>query len=167
MAGETFKMSDFEILRLAEDNLTWASNLLKDRWGSTRIVSRGRVYQADTLPGFVAFRDGTPVGLATYNLSAGECEIITLDSIIERAGVAMNLINAIKDVATRHKCRRMFVIATNDNMAALHFYQKRGFNFWTVYPDSINKSRQLKPEIPMLGNDDIPIRDEIELQMML
>jgi ribosomal protein S18 acetylase RimI-like enzyme len=160
-------MGDFEILRLAEDNLTWASNLLKDRWGSTKIISRGRAYQADTLPGFVAYRDGTPVGLATYNLSGGECEIITLDSILERAGVGTNLIDAIKDVATRHKCRRMWLITTNDNTAALHYYQKRGFSLKSVYPDAISKSRQLKPEIPNLGNDDIPIRDEIELEMML
>jgi hypothetical protein len=29
------------------------------------------------------------------------------------------------------------------------------------------KSRQLKPEIPLTGNDGIPLRDEIELEMLL
>jgi ribosomal protein S18 acetylase RimI-like enzyme len=160
-------MSEFEFFRLAEDNITWAANLLKERWGSTRIVSRGRVYQADTIPGFVAYRDGTPTGLVTYNLSGDECEIVSLDSILERAGAATGMIEAVKAVAIRHKCRRIWLITTNDNTPALRFYQKRGFNLRAVYPDAINRSRQLKPEIPLLGNDDIPIRDEIELEMIL
>jgi GNAT superfamily N-acetyltransferase len=160
-------MSDIEISRLAETNLTWATNLLRDRWGSTRVVSRGRVYQADTLPGFVAFRDGTPVGLVTYNLNNDECELVTLDSVLEKAGVGTNLIESVKATAIRLKCRRLWLITTNDNTAALIFYQKRGFNLRAVYPDAINKSRHLKPEIPMLGNDSIPIRDELELEMML
>jgi GNAT superfamily N-acetyltransferase len=160
-------MSDIEISRLAEDNLTWATNLLRDRWGSTLVVSRGRVYQADTLPGFVAFRDGTPVGLITYNLNGDECELVTLDSVLEKAGVGASLIESVKATAIRLKCRRLWLITTNDNTAALIFYQKRGFNLRAVYPDAINKSRHLKPEIPRIGNDGIPIRDEIELEMML
>ena len=160
-------MSEIEISRLADDHYTWATNLIRDRWGSTRVVSRGRVYQADALPGFVATRDGVPVGLVTYNMSADECEIVTLDSVMERAGVASNLIEAVKGLAARHKCRRLWLITTNDNTAAIRFYQKRGFNLRNVYPDAITKSRQLKPEIPMLGIDNIPIRDEIELDMSL
>jgi len=160
-------MSEFEITRLAEDNHPWASNLIRDRWGSTRVISCGRVFQADTLPGFVATCDGTPVGLVTYNLSADECEIITLDSIMERAGAGTSLIEAVKVVAVRHKCRRIWLVTTNDNTAALRFYQKRGFNLKIVYPEAITKARTLKPEIPKLGIDDIPIRDEIELEMML
>jgi hypothetical protein len=31
----------------------------------------------------------------------------------------------------------------------------------------MEKSRLLKPEIPLIGNDGIPIRDEIELEMIL
>jgi GNAT superfamily N-acetyltransferase len=160
-------MSDFEISRLAEENHSWASNLIKERWGSTRVVTRGRVYQADTLPGFVANCNGARAGLVTYNLSADECEIITLDSIREGAGVGTGLIEAVKEIAIRHKCRRLLIVTTNDNTAALRFYQKRGFKLRAVYPEAIAKSRQLKPEIPLLGIDDIPIRDEIELEMIL
>ena len=36
-----------------------------------------------------------------------------------------------------------------------------------VYPDAVENSRQLKPEIPLVGNDGIPIRDEIELEKLL
>jgi hypothetical protein len=31
----------------------------------------------------------------------------------------------------------------------------------------VARSRQIKPEIPLTGSDGIPIRDEIELEMLL
>jgi GNAT superfamily N-acetyltransferase len=160
-------MSDIEICRLSDNHHSWASNLLKERWGSTRMVSRGRVFQADILPGFVAVSNGAPSGLVTYNLIDAECEIVTLDSILEKTGVGSGLIEAVKQVAIRHKCRRLWLITTNDNTAALRFYQKHGFKLKAVHPDAITRSRQLKPEIPEQGFDDIPIRDEIELEMTL
>jgi hypothetical protein len=52
-------------------------------------------------------------------------------------------------------------------MAALRFYQKKGFVLVALYPNAIEESRRLKPEIPLLGNDGIPIRDEIEFELIL
>lgn len=36
-----------------------------------------------------------------------------------------------------------------------------------VYPNAVSLSRKLKPEIPLIGNYGIPIRDEIELELKL
>jgi hypothetical protein len=36
-----------------------------------------------------------------------------------------------------------------------------------VHRNALEKSRKLKPEIPLIGNDGIPIRDEIELELSL
>ncbi|MDP2975645.1 MAG: hypothetical protein Q8N45_05465, partial [Anaerolineales bacterium] len=69
--------------------------------------------------------------------------------------------------AGREKCRRLFVVTTNDNTPALRFYQKRGFVIAAVRINAIEQSRKLKPEIPFAGEDGIPIRDEIELEMIL
>jgi hypothetical protein len=49
----------------------------------------------------------------------------------------------------------------------LRFYQKRGLVLTALHRDAIGRSRQIKPEIPPTGNDGIPIRDEIELEMIL
>jgi hypothetical protein len=43
----------------------------------------------------------------------------------------------------------------------------RDFHLVAVYPNALERSRQLKPEIPMLGLDGTPLRDEIELEIML
>jgi hypothetical protein len=59
------------------------------------------------------------------------------------------------------------LITTNDNLHALGFYQKRGFEIVTVYRGAVNESRKRKPTIPLVGMNGIPLRDEIELEMSL
>jgi RimJ/RimL family protein N-acetyltransferase len=79
----------------------------------------------------------------------------------------MALIEAVKNTARAAKCKRLWLITTNDNLNALRFYQKRGFVLVAVHRNALEISRQLKPEIPLFGADGIPLRDEIELEMIL
>ena len=145
----------------------WVSSLINEMWGSVNMVVRGSIYHVNELPGFIAILEDEPVGLVTYFLEEGDCEIISLDSTIEGIGMGSTLIETMKKFAKEEGCKRLRLITTNDNTKALRFWQKRGFRLKAVYPNAIEKSRELKPEIPLLGNDDIPIRDEIELEMIL
>lgn len=36
-----------------------------------------------------------------------------------------------------------------------------------LYRNAMDISRQLKPEIPLIGEDDIPLKHEIEFEMLL
>jgi hypothetical protein len=36
-----------------------------------------------------------------------------------------------------------------------------------VHVNALEESRRIKPEIPLMGMDGIPLRDEIELEIML
>ncbi len=119
------------------------------------------------LPGFVALYKGEKVGLVTYNIVDESCEIVTLNSTHLSSGVGTALIEAVRDIAQKSGCKRLWLITTNDNMNALRFYQKRGFVLVAVHRNALEVSRKLKPEISMIGNDGIPLRDEIELEMML
>lgn len=145
----------------------WVASLINEMWGSVQMVVRGSIYHVNELPGFIAILEDEPVGLVTYFLEDGDCEIISLDSTIEGIGMGSTLIETMKNFAREEGCKRLRLITTNDNTKALKFYQKRGFRLAALYPNAVEKSRELKPEIPLLGNDDIPIRDEIELEMML
>ncbi len=155
-------MPDFSIRPLETADRSWVAALLCEQWGDTIIVSRGRVHQADTLPGFAAIVDQKPAGLVTYHIEGDACEIVSLNSLAERMGICSALIGAVK-AAVAGRCTRIWLITTNDNLPALHFYQKRGFRLAAVYPNAIDVSRQLKPSIPLVGHDGIPLRDEIEL----
>jgi len=145
----------------------WVASLINEIWGSVQMVVRGSIYHVNELPGFIAILEDEPVGLVTYFLENGDCEIISLDSTIEGIGMGSTLIETIKKFAREEECKRLRLITTNDNIKALKFWQKRGFRLKAVYPNAVEKSRKLKPEIPLLGNDDIPMRDEIELEMIL
>ncbi|MHB8293764.1 MAG: GNAT family N-acetyltransferase, partial [Acidimicrobiales bacterium] len=57
------------------------------RWGSTEVVSRGRVHRADLLPAFVAEAGGERVGLATYHHGCDETELVTLDAMEGGRGI--------------------------------------------------------------------------------
>ena len=107
------------------------------------------------------------IGLITYNLTEKECEIVSLNSFQENSGIGSLLIEEVRKAADKRNCSRIWLITTNDNTKALRYYQKRGFHLVNLYPDSIKLSRKLKPGIPLNGIDNIPIRDEIEMEILL
>ncbi|OGO30552.1 MAG: GNAT family N-acetyltransferase [Chloroflexi bacterium RBG_16_56_11] len=160
-------MKFFQIRPINTDDKDWIVGLLQEWWAGPRIVTRGKVYRADELPGFIAIQKNKPAGLITYRVNSNECEIVTMNSLVERTGIGSALIDAVKKAAGAAGCRRLWLITTNDNTAALHFYQKHGFRLVAVHRDAIGQSRRLKPEIPLTGNDGIPIRDEIEMELIL
>jgi hypothetical protein len=48
-------------------------------------------------------------------------------------------------------------------MRALRFYQRRGFRLVALHPGALERSRELKPEIPETGLHGIPLSDELVL----
>jgi len=156
-----------EIMPLTEEHRSWARELLIKEWANALCVSRGRAFQADELPGFVALLDGQPRGLITYNVEGDQCEIVTMNSLTERQGIGSALIRAVRDFASSKGCKRLWLITTNDNTYAFKFYQKLGFSVAAYHKDAMDESRRLKPSIPLTGMDGIPIKDEIEFEMML
>jgi len=131
------------------------------------MITRGKIHHADKLPGFITVQDEKPVGLTTYDIVGGQCEIVSMNSLVEGAGIGSALIDAVKNIAREAGCKRLWLITSNDNTAALRFWQKRGFSLVAVHCNAIEQTRKIKPEIPLIGNDGIPLRDEIELEMFL
>jgi GNAT superfamily N-acetyltransferase len=160
-------MNECTIRSVGDADKTWITDLLKEWWAGPAVVSRGRLHRADELPGFIAMQSGKPAGLITYQITGKECEIITMNSLIEGRGVGSALIEIVRNMAVKEGCRRLWLITTNDNTAALRFYQKRGFHLVAVYRNAVEQSRRLKPEIPETGNGGVPLRDEIELEIIL
>ena len=146
---------------------TTTSALLIKLWGTPIIASHGSAFDPAELPGFVARQDNATVGLITYVIADGQCEIVTLNSLKERMGIGTQLIQMVKQTAVEAGCSRLWLITTNDNLHALKFYQKRGFRLNGIRPSAVDEARKLKPEIPLIGNDGIPIHDELELEMLL
>ncbi|MCM3575341.1 GNAT family N-acetyltransferase [Mesobacillus subterraneus] len=152
----TYKIEDLPIDKIIE--------FFKVHWGSPKMVISSGVYDCSTLDGFAIVKENNIIGLITYVINDYECEIISLDSIEEGKGIGTLLVKEVENVAFEKKCKFIKLITTNDNLLALKFYQKRGFFISKVINNAVEKARKLKPEIPLIGNDGIPIRDEIELK---
>lgn len=107
------------------------------------------------------------VGAATFEIRDRECELVTLDAFRQGEGVGSALLESVVDRAAHEQCRRLWLITTNDNLRALRFYQRRGLRLAAVYPGAVEESRRVKPSIRLVGEYGIPIRDELELELVL
>ena len=141
----------------------WAAALLTEAFGAPVVVSRGVLRDPLVLPGFVARRGGAPVGLVTYDVVGDECEVVSING----PGVGSLLLDAAVEQARRAGCRRIWLVTTNDNVRALRFYQRHGWDLVALHRDAVTRARLLKPSISQYGLDGIPIRHELELELLL
>lgn len=131
------------------------------------MIIHGVTYEVSKLSGFLAEDQGECVGVLTYHVEGQTCEIVSLNSLQPDQGIGTLLLDAVKDVAQRIGCTRLWLITTNDNLNALRFYQKRSFVLVAIHRNAVAQARQLKPQIPLVGENGIPLRDEIELEINL
>lgn len=155
------------VRRLTVDDMPRLRAAWKENWGDEFVVAHGAIYYPDALDGFIALDGDEWIGEITCTFSENVCEIVSLDSAREGMGVGTMLMTKVVEEAREKKCRRIFLITTNDNLNALGFYQKRGFELVAVHRGAVNESRKIKPGISMIGANNIPLRDEIELEMLL
>lgn len=158
---------EFTVRELTPEDKPWVQGVLRRYWASLVQVSRGRLMQADELPGFVALRDGEEVGLLTYDIRGTDCEVVTHNSLAGHGGIGSCLLAAVRAKARESGCRRLWLVTTNDNTPALRFYQRRDFDLVAVHRNAVNEARRLKPQIPDVGLDGIRIRHEIEMEYVL
>jgi GNAT superfamily N-acetyltransferase len=117
--------------------------------------------------GIVVDVEGHWDGLITFKVSNNECEVISLDGLKAGQGIGTKLLRTVVEEARKRYCRRVFLLTTNDNLYALGFYQRRDFELVAVRRGAVHETRKLKPAILIIGQNHIPLRDEIELEMLL
>jgi GNAT superfamily N-acetyltransferase len=141
------------------------------RHHSARVARLGELRHPLDYPALLAEADdGRLLGMLTYVPEEGweRCEVLTLHATETWRGAGTALIHAVEQLAAQRGCVRLWLITTNDNLDALRFYQRRGFQLAKVHRHAVDDSRsRLKPEIPVTGAYGIPMRDEIELEKRL
>jgi ribosomal protein S18 acetylase RimI-like enzyme len=139
--------------------------LFIEYWHDERIIVHENVYHPQHLESLVALDETKTIqGLLTFVVANSELEIITLDSFIKGQGIGSQLLKSAEQEATKRHCKRLWLVTTNDNLHALGFYQRRGFQIMKVTPNAVEKARVLKPSIPLIAENGIPIRDELMLE---
>ncbi|MBO4887256.1 MAG: GNAT family N-acetyltransferase [Firmicutes bacterium] len=171
-----------EIKRIDQANRAFVDEFILRKWYTMEMVVHGERIDLGSADGWfasdgiasekiasekIAGEDGEIVGLITYRISGDEMEILSLDSLKENRGIGSRLLGEAVEEARRVGCTRVMLITTNDNLHALRFYQKRGFDMVRIYRNAVDESRKIKPEIPLIGDNGIPIKHEIEMEMKI
>jgi ribosomal protein S18 acetylase RimI-like enzyme len=160
-------VSGVEVRPLGASDRDWAVAFLGER-GSEVVAAHGVLLRPLDHPGFVAVVGGGRCALLTYRIDGHACEVVSIHSDREGIGVGTALLDAAERAARAAGCTRLWLITTNDNLHALGFYQRRGLRLVAVRPGAVDEARRsLKPEIPVTGDEGIPIRDELELELRL
>jgi ribosomal protein S18 acetylase RimI-like enzyme len=152
---------------LVDADRGWVERTIVELWGDAIVVGRGGVWKPAELPGFAAFEGDECVGLVTYEVDGEACEIVTIDALREGQGIGTKLLAAVVDAARGAGCSRVQLLTTNNNLRALAFYQKRGFRLVGLRPGAIDEERKLKPSMPTVDANGLPIRDELHLELSL
>jgi GNAT superfamily N-acetyltransferase len=155
------------VRRCGPEDTPQIRDLWIEQWGGDIIVVHGVVYRPQDVQAFIAMDGGQWVGIVTYARTQAGFEIVTLDSLRKGQGIGSRLVEEVTAEARRAGCPRIFLITTNDNLEALGFYQRRGFQLAALHIAALEQSRKIKPGISLIGLHGIPLRDEIELEMIV
>ncbi len=161
------RAGDVEVRRLDSSDRPWLVESLNDAFAGVVAARRGATVDASVLPGFCAAVDGRRVGVLTYRIIDGACEVVALVCSEEGRGVGQALMDAVRDHAVAAGCHRLWLIATNDNIRAFGFYQLWGMDLFALHRHGVARARALKPSIPPHGANGIPLEHELEFELLL
>lgn len=156
-----------ECIRINGLNRDLINAFIKQHWCTTTMIIRGKEIDMTKTEGFY-FKEGEDIiALITYIVYDNVLEITSLDSLREKQGIGSKLIETVIHEARKRKLQKIVLITTNDNINAIRFYQKREFDMAHLYRNAMDISRKLKPEIPLIGENSIPLRHEIEFEFFI
>ena len=162
-------MDTIEVRPARPEDSPFIRDLMTEQLAGTEVAAHDELIDVTTLPGLIAWSGATPAGLLTYRPDpppARGWEVVSIGASVSGRGAGSALIEAVRAAARQAGAQRLWLVTTNDNLHALRFYQRRGFDLVRVDRDAVTRGRALKPSIPSHA-DGIAIRHEIELEMVL
>nr|DAF88950.1 MAG TPA: acetyltransferase domain containing protein [Siphoviridae sp. ctSA812] len=156
-----------ELQKINQDNRERINQFIIHQWFTMQMVVHGESINLGEADGWYACDNNEIIGLVTYHIAGNEMEILSLDSLIENKGTGTALLHQALLDAKNAGLTRVRLITTNDNLHALRYYQKRGFDIIGFNYNALDEARKIKPEIPLTGMDGIPLKHEIELELLL
>jgi ribosomal protein S18 acetylase RimI-like enzyme len=141
---------------------------LIDTWHADFVVAHGERIRPAELPGFVAIDGYRIAGHAAYRLGPDGCELVAIAVEPRHVGIGSRLLEHVIEIARDAGSRRVWLTTTNDNLDALRFYERRGFQLCALRAGAVVEARRtIKPDLPETGAFGIPMRDELDLELPL
>ncbi len=108
------------------------------------------------------------VGVATWN-PGDRAELVSLGVLADQRGrgIGGHLVERVVGEARDSGSVVVWLVTTNDNLDALAVYQRHGFRLVRLVVEGVDAARELKPQIPNVGQYGIPLHDELVLERAL
>ncbi len=172
--GQPVVLRDLGELEFRDPALTaQVRDILVSSWGNMEMIVDEQAYDLSTLPTIVAMDGDDVVGVLTYAVVGGTPDspdtivVVSCDARTVGQGVGRALAEEIIGRAQALGARRVRATTRNDNLGGLGFWQAMGFTLTALRPGAVIAARALKPIIPVTGYRGLPIRDEIDLELLL
>lgn len=141
---------------------------LLDRAGNgSFLMMRGIVYEPAALRAVVAERDGALAGFAPYSLSGNIAFVAVMNNAFGDEDVARALLGTVEALSRRAGRSFLRAITSNDSIELFGIMQQLGYRIVAIWPNAMNLVREVKPRLPAVAENGIPIVDEIELEIAL
>lgn len=140
--------------------------LTRQFWGEPEQLAFNKTYTITKLPAYIATtKQNRIIGFITYTQTKNATLIVALGILPQHqnTGVAKRLLAKVKIEAKQQHKKRLLISTSNDDLPALAFYQRLGFQIIQVKPNVIAE----KHGAIQKGIGGIPTRDEIRLQKLL
>jgi ribosomal protein S18 acetylase RimI-like enzyme len=155
----------YKIRKLSSADEETVRELVKLFWGEDEQLTFGRKFTISSLPAFIAEVKSKVVGFVAF-ASLGDALIIAALGIVpeyQNCGFGRKLVEQVEKEAQKRRKKKLLVSTSNDDLPALAFYQRDGFQIFAVEPNVIAE----KHGRILGGIGGLPIRDELRLQKIL
>jgi len=138
--------------------------------GGQQIVSNGVLHTLSDYDAVVAYAGNQRVGFAVFRLDLPEAELLAIRAVAQWGGVGTQLIRNVEERVKAKGAQTLWLCTTNDNISAIQFYQRRGYRFRALHTGEFQNVLRIKgidPETPVVGQNNIVIRDELVFEKSL
>jgi ribosomal protein S18 acetylase RimI-like enzyme len=155
------------VRQIAQVDRDWVAETLVQEWTSTSVARLGELVEAAGLPGYLATLGGRRVGLVLVDVKEGAYEVVAISTTEPRRGIGRALMGRCVAEARARGCRRVWLVTTNNNLAAIGFYQRLGMDLCALHRHAVHVSKKLKPTIPLRDATGVRIDHELEFELLL
>jgi ribosomal protein S18 acetylase RimI-like enzyme len=136
--------------------------------GGTPVIGLLRNYEPSDVEGFIwEDRDSDRRAVVTWWVDHERAEIVSVHAEPTGSAAGTRVMDAAEDELRERGVKTIVLATTSDNVRALNFYQRRGYRLVRLHLDAMDKVRDMKPGVPELGRDGMPLRDMWEVEKHL
>jgi ribosomal protein S18 acetylase RimI-like enzyme len=158
--------AEFEVTQVSQETeRMFIGRVVENFWGEREQSVFDMKFEVSGLPGFVAYVGKDCVGFISFTLLDASLVIVALAvlPLHQSGGIGEQLVRTVEAEARKQGRTEMLVSTSNDDLPALAFYQRLGFQIYGVKPDAIAEKHGAV--LPGIGG--LPVRDELRLRKRL